>query len=259
MASDAFLSLGSVNKEACPSIASTTPQSKYDLSPTKAAFDTLPGLKLSLKAVLGTTTVSASCFDCVPRASLFATCAGSVAVLSQVDEHLNLTHRFLRSNLSGNFIPWNTSQYESSLIAGGLEARSRQVVSLKNSGHGTKSAGASPTALASSSPKRSNNSESRQRVKTITCISLSPDGKFLAVGEVSRRLLLTTLYTKIFRLVTHHGSCCTLQLLVHLISLTQRFLSTHLGFAVYHSPRTPIGFAQLAIFMTASSFSGLRT
>ena len=154
------------------------------MPPTKAMFDALPDLRLSLKTVLGTTTLSPNCFDCIPHASSFATCAGSVAVLTNADEDFNLTHKFFRSNSTASTIH-SGSQFESSSAGSRVEARSRQVPSLNTNVYETRVPGTSPTTVGSS-PRRINQGRLRQRTRAISCVSLSANGKYLAVGEVKK-------------------------------------------------------------------------
>ena len=162
-------------------ITSTNDPAKDYHSPTKATSDRLSGFSLTLKTVLGTTTLSPTCFDCIPDASSFVTCAGSVAVLSHADENFDLTHKFFRSSPVTS-AAHTSSQYENSMTVNRLETHSRQVVTVRNSVHGAKVARASVTV--NNSPKGTNRGDLLQRTKAITCVSLSPDGKCLAVGEV---------------------------------------------------------------------------
>lgn len=67
-------------------------------------------LRFALSGVIGATTVSANAVDFLPDTNIVATCAGSAAVLSRFDVHLNVTQRIFRAgpnatavNISSNF------------------------------------------------------------------------------------------------------------------------------------------------------------
>ena len=135
---------------------------------------------LELKNILGSTTCSTFGFDCSPDASSFAVCAGSTAVVSHVDEHLNVTHKYFRARPTALPVHKTPSYYEAPNISNTPEPQSRAVSALKGS---TRSRRSTRSSLfeQTASP---NNSTRRQRTRAITCVSLSADAKLLAVGEV---------------------------------------------------------------------------
>ena len=125
---------------------------------------------LSVKTVIGTTTCSANGFDCLVDS--FAAIAGSAVILTRIDSDLNVTRRFFRARHN----PWphnsSSASYSPATPPTGPELRHRLISPQKSvrAGSPLGDLGESHTA--------------RQRTKAATCISLSPDGRFLALGEV---------------------------------------------------------------------------
>lgn len=140
-------------------------------------------LSLLLKTVIGTTTNSANAFDSVHESRSFAVCAGSVVVLCQLDEKLNVTQRVFRARPDVwpvNAVP---SFYNSSAAQGVPDPRNRLASSPRDGGHG-KAPGV--FTMGSSSAETAGRSKANKRTRDVTCVSLSPGGKLLAVGEVRR-------------------------------------------------------------------------
>lgn len=156
-----------------------TPQAKYlaHQSPMKTAQDGA-GLSMSLLTVIGTTTSSSSGFDCLSQAKSFALCAGSVAILAQVDEDLDISQRYFRAVPTAVPVNATMSFYNQATPPG----RSRPIGSLRDGMFGSASTG----------PPRRETTDSlgkgmvHQRMKAATCLSLSPDATLLAVGEVRK-------------------------------------------------------------------------
>ncbi|KAH7116739.1 WD repeat protein-like protein [Dendryphion nanum] len=136
---------------------------------------------LALKQVIGTTASSANAFDSLPSGKSFAFTAGAAAVLATIDDDQRVTQRFYRAR------PTTTPLNPSSSVYGGPstptqnESRNRTAASLRDAGIGA-SPLASPGNDWSDSPG-SKTWNARERIKAATCVSFSPDGKFLAVGE----------------------------------------------------------------------------
>jgi hypothetical protein len=133
---------------------------------------------LSLRHVIGTTANSPNSISTLPNKRLLAFTAGAAAVICTFDEKLGFTQRFYRARPKA--IPLNPipSVYGPSTPTNG-EYRSRG--SNRDSIMGTTPF--TPTDFESPGVGRS--STARDRVKAATCVSFSPDGKYLAVGEVS--------------------------------------------------------------------------
>ncbi|KAI9893938.1 MAG: hypothetical protein M1814_005491 [Vezdaea aestivalis] len=149
---------------------------------------------LSLRKIIGTTVSSANGFACLSDRRRFAYTAGAAAVVVDVDENNNTTQRFFRarptavplSSTSNSFVPSTPTP---------IDSRHRTLSSLRDAGVGMSPGGnASPLADWGDSPS-SKTWTARERIKAATCLSFSPDGKYLAVGETgySPRVLLFSL------------------------------------------------------------------
>lgn len=138
---------------------------------------------LTLRTVIGTTTRTANAFDSLPSARCFAYTAGTAAVVATVDAQHNISQRFYRARPTTNPINPSSSIYGGPSTPTQNESRNRAAASLREV-----SIGASP--LASPALNDWNDSPNnrawtaREKIKAATCVSFSPDGKFLAVGEV---------------------------------------------------------------------------
>ncbi|KAF2728591.1 WD40 repeat-like protein [Polyplosphaeria fusca] len=139
-----------------------------------------PEVSLALKQVIGTTTSSANAFDSLPSGRTFAFTAGAAAVIAEVDDEHRLTQRFYRARPTTNPLNPSSSVYGGPSTPTQNESRNRIAASLRDAG-----IGASPLA----SPGDWTDSPgakawtAKERIKAATCVSFSPDGKFLAVGE----------------------------------------------------------------------------
>lgn len=141
----------------------------------KAAND----IGLALKHAIGTTAQSPCAIDSLPDANILAFTAGAAAVVTTFDNDLKSVQRFFRARPTA--IPLNPTPivYAPSTPTG--NDRTRMVGNAQNSPYATPSNGWSD------SPGGKPWS-ARERVKAASCVSLSPDRKFLAVGEVSCRV-----------------------------------------------------------------------
>lgn len=154
-----------------------TPSAK---SPTKS---TRSDLTLSLKQVIGTTTGSANAFDSLPSRRSFAYTAGAAAVIAALDEDSTVSQQFFRARPTTSPLNPSTSVYgPATPTNNAIDSRSRTAASLRDAGVGISPLG-SPAGDWADSPGGKTWS-ARERVKAATCVSFSPDGKYLAVGEV---------------------------------------------------------------------------
>ncbi|KAL9100634.1 MAG: hypothetical protein Q9163_004004 [Psora crenata] len=146
-------------------------------------------LILSLNSIIGTTTTNANAFDSESGKDLFAYCAGPAAVISDVDVNLNVTQRLFRA--APNASPLNSApSYYNPSTPPGTPSRNRHGSPFKDLGR--------PNPLATPldyTPDSPGNSKSQNRVKEATCLSISPQGDYLAVGETgyNPRVLLFSL------------------------------------------------------------------
>lgn len=143
-------------------------------SPTKASRQELG---LSLQQVIGTTCNSVSCFDVHPQSASFAYTAGAAAVVATVGEDLKITQRFFRATPT-------TAISRSAFTNGSLqppasqqEYRNRLV---ERTREGSPFGGSSYEGSDSPNGK---GASARERVKAATAVSLSRNGKYIAVGE----------------------------------------------------------------------------
>ncbi|KXT03407.1 hypothetical protein AC579_7273 [Pseudocercospora musae] len=145
-------------------------------SPTKVSREE-PGLHL--KKVIGTTTASSNAFDALPDRRKFVCVAGAAAVLATVDEELAVKQEFFRANPSAAGIV-NVSRdnagWPTTPTPG--EARHRQLGNVRDNASTSTFTNRdwpdSPTGRTSAA---------KDRVKAATSVALSPNGRWLAVGE----------------------------------------------------------------------------
>ena len=140
-----------------------------------------PELGLSLEQVIGTTCSSVNCFDAHAESRSFAYTAGAAAVIATVDQDLKVKQRFFRANAlqtgNGRAVSANGSLHPSSTP---YDVRSR----VSNRSREESPFSSASTQEATDSPG-GRSGGARDRVKAATAISLSPNGRWLVVGEVS--------------------------------------------------------------------------
>ena len=141
---------------------------------------------LSLQTVIGTTTTNPNGFSSHDESRSFALCAGSAAVLAELDAENNVNQRFFRARPSATPINPVTSFYSQSTAPVTPDSRKRSISNLKLSPHTSLYNGSPSNDLAENSSPRA--WSSRERIKAVTSVSISPNGRFLAVGEVSNSL-----------------------------------------------------------------------
>ncbi|KAI2632051.1 WD domain-containing protein [Hypoxylon sp. NC1633] len=164
----------------------STPSNRLKLTPSNSPYIPHPTRspyrgraptiepRLSLKRVVGTTCVSPTGFDVVNAS--FAYIAGGAVVVVDVDGS-NYTQRFYRARptalpvYSTSTLPYSPSTPTQTPKAND----SRNRISLRESTYGSLDWAESPTS--------SKTWTSRERIKAATCLALSKEGRFLAVGE----------------------------------------------------------------------------
>lgn len=139
-------------------------------------------LALNLQRVIGTTTSTPNGFDCLPASRTFALCSGSAVILHKLGENEEVSQRFFRARPTAVPVNSYNSPHGPVTPTRGADSRSRTAASLKDGGLGAFCSG-SPYRESADSPGQ-RTWTARERIKAATCVSLSPDGKYLAVGEV---------------------------------------------------------------------------
>jgi len=147
-------------------------------------------VSLALRQVVGTTANTANAFDSLPSGHSFAYTAGAAAVIATVDGEHHVSQRFYRARPTTNPINASASIYGGPSTPTQNESRNRTAASLRDAGFGG-SPLASPSIEWSDSP--SNRAWTmKEKIKAATCVSFSADGKYLAVGEVRRKIRAST-------------------------------------------------------------------
>ncbi|KAF7714051.1 Uncharacterized protein PECH_004982 [Penicillium ucsense] len=146
-------------------------------SPSKPAHVSV----LSLQTVLGTTSSTPNGFSSHEPSRRFALCAGSAAVLAEVDNDGNVSQRFFRARPSASGVNPTTSFYNQSAPPATPDPRSRSLAHIRSNPHLTLTNGSPSNDVSDNGSPRA--WSSRERVKAVTCVSISPNGRFLAVGE----------------------------------------------------------------------------
>ncbi|KAF3482811.1 WD repeat protein [Arthroderma uncinatum] len=152
---------------------------------------------LSLQTVIGTTTSNPNGFSYHEPTRSFALCAGSAAVLAELDEDLSVSQRFFRARPAATGVNPILSFYNPPGPPTTPESRLRPPqASLRASISGS-------SQLYTNSPNGGEWAESngpkswtsRERIKAVTSVSLSPNGRLLAAGEAcSNQFYITTEY-----------------------------------------------------------------
>ncbi|KAM3075246.1 hypothetical protein ACMFMG_007309 [Clarireedia jacksonii] len=171
---------------------SNSPFTRTPRSPNKARNPYESGL--SLKKIIGTTVTSPPCFDSLSTSRVFAYTAGATVVVVDIDDEGKHVQRFFRARPTA--VPSNGIQTST----GGPSTSSNTVNDGRNRGTGIRDtaipfAPSIPHTSLGSNDSSSRTWSSRERIKAATCVSISPDGRFLAVGETgySPRVLIFSL------------------------------------------------------------------
>lgn len=139
------------------------------------------GQCLRLQRIIGNTITSPSCFDGLSKSRCFAYTAGGAVVLVRVTEDSKLEETFYRAKS-----PVSTTQpgatYDSHTVLGTPTPRNRNLGLSRDAWHVPSPSGAPTSDVAELNSPRPGSA--RERTKAATCVSLSPDGRLLAFGEV---------------------------------------------------------------------------
>lgn len=208
-------------------------------TPSKNSLD---DAGLYLQQVIGTTSISSNGFAYLESARCFAFLAGAGAVLASVDDDLRITQRFYRAKSSLNSAKPTTPFYEPPTLPGAPQPLRRGPSFSKREGlGGLPSFGPSAADLVDSPGNRT--SSLKERTKAASCVCLSPNGKILALGEVSKLIAIATSeLISMRRQVTNQKSFSSLPHEAH--HLRTSWLPSQnilLEFGAWHSVRTRHG------------------
>jgi len=151
-------------------------------------------VSLHLQRVIGTTTKSPTGLSCCPAIDSYAYCAGAVVVLARVEDDGSVSHRYYKARPTVLSLNPPTSHYETHSPAG--TPSKRRTSSVFTSGYGGRDDHAGASFGREWLDETSGQTwTARERIKAATCVSLSQDGRWLAVGEsgYSPRVLLFSL------------------------------------------------------------------
>ncbi|KAJ6141818.1 hypothetical protein N7497_010917 [Penicillium chrysogenum] len=113
-----------------------TPSNSPILRPgTRSPSKTSHQSSLSLQTVIGTTTTTPNGFSSHDQSRSFALCAGSAAVLAELDENDKITQRFFRARPSATSVNPSTSFYNQSTPPATPDPRSRSLSHIRSNPH----------------------------------------------------------------------------------------------------------------------------
>ncbi|KAL4785182.1 WD40-repeat-containing domain protein [Aspergillus varians] len=136
---------------------------------------------LSLQTVIGTTTTTPNGFSYHDQSKTFAFCAGSAGVLAELDDDNNVNQRFFRARPTASSINPVTSFYNQSMPPATPDGRAKSLSSIKAAPYNGSYNGSPSAEMAEALSPRG--WSSRERVKAVTSVAISPNGRFLALGE----------------------------------------------------------------------------
>ncbi|KKA16819.1 WD repeat protein [Rasamsonia emersonii CBS 393.64] len=135
---------------------------------------------LSLQTVIGTTTATPNGFSSHEPTRSFALCVGSAAILAEIDADSTVSQRFFRARPTATPVNPVTSFYNQQPAPTTPDNRNRSTPG--RLGASASCYGSSPSGdWADSTGSRT--WTSRERIKAVTSVAISPNGRFLAVGE----------------------------------------------------------------------------
>ncbi|KAL8827201.1 MAG: hypothetical protein Q9191_003335 [Dirinaria sp. TL-2023a] len=136
-------------------------------------------LHLSLQTVIGTTICSPNAFDCLSGFHTFAVCAGSAVAHARVDEELDITQTFYRAGPNAVAANPSYSFYNSPTPNVSVDGPRNSASIFKD----THSGFTNPVIHGDASTSSPGKTKASTRTRAANCVSLSPDGQFLAIGE----------------------------------------------------------------------------
>lgn len=137
---------------------------------------------LSLRKVIGTTTATSNAFDALPSARTVAYTAGATIIVTTLNGDLKQNQRSFRAKPSTAPPPASQTSFDSPTPTGRAQAaKDRYPASTRGSGGTPILVTAVREAIDSPNSRAS---ALKERTKATTCVSLSPDGRLVAAGEV---------------------------------------------------------------------------
>ncbi|KPI38569.1 WD repeat-containing protein 62 [Cyphellophora attinorum] len=170
-----------------PTLRSTPTASPSNLrSGTRSPRKTQPPISLQLQHVIGATTTSPPGLASCALNNTYAYCAGSVAVLAEIQADGETTKRYYRARPTTTSINPGVSHYN------GLTSTSTRRRTSLYSSNQPREVDKSIGSIRDQGDGSLQTWTARERIKTISCVALSNDGRWLAVGEsgYSPRVLL---------------------------------------------------------------------
>ncbi|KIW12169.1 hypothetical protein PV08_09444 [Exophiala spinifera] len=159
-----------------------TPTGSPVLAKTPSGINRKPrstDITLQLQRVIGTTTNSPNGLACCAPTNTYAYCAGAVAVLARLEPDNTPSHRYFKARPTAHSLHPPTSHYDSSPATTPSKRRTTTFTPRKRQGD-----------FAGGTLGRDWLDESgsqtwtaRERIKSASCVALSQDGRWLAVGE----------------------------------------------------------------------------
>jgi WD40 repeat protein len=136
---------------------------------------------LQLQHVIGTTTTRPTGFSCHELSNTYAYCAGATVVLAKVGENDQVSQRFYKARPTASSVNPSVSFYDQSTPTGTPRSRRKSVMAARVDGYGS-----TPTGSPFREWSDDGNGQTwtaRERIKAASSVSISPDGRLLAVGE----------------------------------------------------------------------------
>lgn len=134
---------------------------------------------LTLQTVIGTTTATPNGFSSHESSKSFALCVGSAAILAQIETDGTVNQRFFRARPTASPVNPVVSFYNQP--ASSPVTPDNRYRSISN--RAAASGGLTPSADWTDG-STSRTWSSRERIKAVTSVAISPNGRFLAIGEV---------------------------------------------------------------------------
>ncbi|KIV87014.1 hypothetical protein PV11_02587 [Exophiala sideris] len=160
----------------------TTPTCSPVLAKTPAAFSRKArpsDITLQLHRVIGTTTNSPNGLTCCASTNSYAYCAGAVTVLAKFEPGHAPSHRYYKARPTAPSLHPPTSHYENSPVT--TPSKRRTTTFTPRKGQDDYNGGSYGREWLDESTSQT--WTARERIKTVSCVSMSQDGRWLAVGE----------------------------------------------------------------------------